>query len=100
MEYLSQSTNTTEATNWKLARCGAASAAERDLFFSDDVADVALAKIICGECQLREACYRGAIERREPCGVWGGELFQNGAVLAFKRRRGRPRKEQQLPASA
>ena len=32
------------------------------------------------------------IERREPWGVWGGELFANGKVLANKRRRGRPPK--------
>ena len=32
------------------------------------------------------------IERREPWGVWGGELFANGKVLAQKRRRGRPPK--------
>ena len=34
----------------------------------------------------------GAVERREPWGVWGGELFQAGVVIARKRPRGRPRK--------
>jgi WhiB family redox-sensing transcriptional regulator len=38
------------------------------------------------------ACLEGALERREPWGVWGGELFLNGRILAQKRRRGRPRK--------
>ena len=37
-------------------------------------------------------CLDAAIERREPWGVWGGELFANGKVLAQKRRRGRPPK--------
>ncbi|HEX6577357.1 MAG TPA: WhiB family transcriptional regulator, partial [Jiangellaceae bacterium] len=30
--------------------------------------------------------------RREPWGVWGGELFISGVVVARKRPRGRPRK--------
>jgi hypothetical protein len=32
--------------------------------------------------------------------VWGGELFDNGVILAHKRRRGRPRKDEVLPVSA
>jgi WhiB family transcriptional regulator, redox-sensing transcriptional regulator len=31
------------------------------------------------------------LERSEPWGVWGGELFQHGAIIADKRARGRPR---------
>ena len=33
-----------------------------------------------------------ALERREPWGVWGGQLFIGGVVVARKRPRGRPRK--------
>ena len=40
----------------------------------------------------REACLAAAVARREPWGVWGGELFVNGKVIANKRRRGRPPK--------
>ena len=36
--------------------------------------------------------YYGAIERGEPWGVWGGQLFFNGKILAQKRKRGRPPK--------
>ncbi|MGI8491243.1 MAG: WhiB family transcriptional regulator, partial [Acidimicrobiales bacterium] len=39
-----------------------------------------------------EPCLTGAIERREPWGVWGGQLFVNGRMLAQKRKRGRPQK--------
>ena len=41
---------------------------------------------------LMEACLAGDKERREPWGVWGGELFVQGVVVARKRPRGRPRK--------
>ena len=33
-----------------------------------------------------------ALERAEPWGVWGGELFVQGVVVPRKRPRGRPRK--------
>jgi len=38
------------------------------------------------------ACLSGALERKEPWGVWGGELFVQGVIVARKRPRGRPRK--------
>jgi WhiB family redox-sensing transcriptional regulator len=41
---------------------------------------------------VRSACLAGALQRGEPCGVWGGELLLNGTVIADKRPRGRPRK--------
>ena len=34
----------------------------------------------------------GALDRREPWGVWGGQLLIAGVVVARKRPRGRPRK--------
>lgn len=35
-------------------------------------------------------CLAGAVERREPYGVWGGEIFDHGTITARKRPRGRP----------
>ena len=64
-----------------------------DLWFSDAPADLELAKSLCAECPLRVECLAGAIERGEPWGVWGGEIFERGAVVPRKRPRGRPRKE-------
>ncbi|MDQ3294951.1 MAG: WhiB family transcriptional regulator [Actinomycetota bacterium] len=74
------------------------------LFFSDELQDIARAKQICALCPVLVDCLEGAIERREPWGVWGGQLFLNGRILASKRRRGRPpktpRPEDQLPEIA
>ena len=39
-------------------------------------------------------------ERREPWGVWAGELFERGQVVARKRRPGRPRKDDHLDRRA
>lgn len=63
-----------------------------DLWFSEAPAELELAKSLCGDCLLRVECLAGAIERAEPWGVWGGEIFDRGAVVPRKRPRGRPRK--------
>ncbi len=63
-----------------------------ELFFAEAPADVEEAKALCRDCPIREACLAGALERREPWGVWGGQLFIGGVVVARKRPRGRPRK--------
>ncbi|MFC0599638.1 WhiB family transcriptional regulator [Streptomyces palmae] len=68
-----------------------------EVFFAESPADVEYAKSLCQTCPLREACLAGAKDRREPWGVWGGELFVQGVVVARKRPRGRPRKN---PVSA
>jgi WhiB family transcriptional regulator, redox-sensing transcriptional regulator len=67
-----------------------------ELFFSDKSEDIAIAKTLCGACPVKSECLRGALSRGEPCGVWGGELFEDGAVIAKKRMPGRPRIEREL----
>ncbi|MDR7361631.1 WhiB family transcriptional regulator [Nocardioides marmoribigeumensis] len=67
---------------------------EPDLFFAESPSDVELAKSMCGSCPIRAACLEEAIGRREPWGVWGGQLLLQGAVIPRKRPRGRPRKNE------
>ncbi|CAN5135181.1 MAG: WhiB family transcriptional regulator [Nocardioides sp.] len=72
-----------------------------ELWFAESPADVESAKALCQDCPVQSMCLDGAIERREPWGVWGGELFLSGAVIPRKRPRGRPRKsEVQIGPSA
>jgi len=63
-----------------------------DLFFSESPGELEAAKRLCVLCPMRADCLAGAIEREEPWGVWGGEVFHLGAPVPFKRARGRPRK--------
>jgi WhiB family redox-sensing transcriptional regulator len=65
-----------------------------ELFFAEPPQDVEVAKALCLDCPVRRECLAGALERREPWGVWGGELFQHGVVIPRKRPRGRPRKSE------
>jgi hypothetical protein len=75
-----------------LARCNDGTGTLTALFYSEQLDDIARAKAICAECPIRQACFEGALARGEPYGVWGGQLFFKGKVLAFKRPRGRPPK--------
>ena len=88
------------AVDRALARCAddrviadAGVASMTDLFFSDEIPAIRAAKAICDTCPLAGPCLAGAVERREPWGVWGGQLFKDGKVLAVKRPRGRPPKD-------
>lgn len=77
---------------WTDAACATNGGAHASLFFSDELLDIAKAKRICAACPVMEQCLEGALARKEPLGVWGGQLFHNGKILASKRRRGRPPK--------
>ena len=65
---------------------------DAELWFAESPADVEFAKSLCRACPAVRACLAGAIDRAEPWGVWGGELLVQGAIVARKRPRGRPRK--------
>jgi WhiB family transcriptional regulator, redox-sensing transcriptional regulator len=64
--------------------------ADPELYFSEDELQVAEAKSLCGGCPVRAQCLEGALSRQEPAGVWGGELFEDGRIIAKKRKAGRP----------
>lgn len=63
-----------------------------ELWFAEQSNQVEQAKALCQDCPLVASCLTGAVDRAEPWGVWGGEVFVDGVVVAKKRGRGRPRK--------
>ena len=64
-----------------------------ELWFAEQSAQIEEAKALCRECPLMVSGLTGAIDRAEAWGVWGGEVFVDGVVVARKRGRGRPRKD-------
>lgn len=83
------------------AACADSTSELTKLFFSDDLADIGVAKRLCAECPVLTDCLEAAVARNEQFGVWGGQLFVGGKVVHFKRARGRPpknpRPEEHLP---
>lgn len=69
-------------------------AVDPDLWFAESPAEVETAKALCLPCPRQAICLAGALERREPWGVWGGQLVLSGVVVPRKRPRGRPRKDE------
>ncbi|MGC0272377.1 WhiB family transcriptional regulator [Pseudactinotalea sp. Z1739] len=67
--------------------------ATSDLWFAEHTQQIEQAKAMCQACPLKAECLDGALARREPWGVWGGEVLVDGAIVARKRGRGRPRKD-------
>ena len=89
-----EETETIREPVWQdLALCNDGSGGSMtELFFSEQLDDIAAAKAFCAGCPVKDDCLDGALTRREPWGVWGGELFVHGKVVAQKRKRGRPPK--------
>ena len=63
-----------------------------ELWFAETPADLERAKALCQTCPALATCLSGALQRREPWGVWGGQIFERGTTVARKRPRGRPPK--------
>ena len=73
---------------------------DAELWFAETPVQLEQAKAHCLGCPARLACLAGALERREPWGVWGGEIVERGAIVARKRPRGRPRKDDRTEVAA
>lgn len=63
-----------------------------NVHFSENLREIIVAKQICADCPVLSECLQGALERKEPWGVWGGQSFRNGRIVHQKRGRGRPPK--------
>ena len=65
---------------------------DADLWFAEAPKELERAKALCTACPIKAECLAGALQRGEPWGVWGGEIFERGTVVPRKRPRGRPSK--------
>ncbi|HET6811002.1 MAG TPA: WhiB family transcriptional regulator [Acidimicrobiales bacterium] len=58
-----------------------------DIFFPVSDEEAVQAKIICGECPVREACLEWALATRERDGVWGGATERERRRMIRQRRK-------------
>ena len=96
---LAEQTSIDEAFDAVLARMLPCRNSDPELWFAEQTARVEQAKALCRACPLMAGCLDGALERAEPWGVWGGEAFVDGVIVAVKRGRGRPRKDEVAQAA-
>ena len=54
---------------------------------TEDDADAAEAKAVCGVCQVRESCLEFALSVREKDGIWGGATDKERRRIIRHRRR-------------
>lgn len=59
-----------------------------DLWFAEDRPTQAIARAVCNECPVREACQAWADRRPEPFGMWGGMTATARARKRERLRRG------------
>jgi WhiB family redox-sensing transcriptional regulator len=83
----------TEANGWRAHAELPCLLYDPDLWFAESPHDLERAKALCDGCPARLGCLAGAVERRETTGVWGGQILDQGKIVARKRSRGRPRKD-------
>lgn len=53
-------------------------------FFSEEKIDIYMAKLICGDCPVKNICLNEAISRKERHGVWGGTSEEDRSAI-FRR---------------
>lgn len=53
-----------------------------ELFFNPANYAIRAAKNVCAGCDFRAQCLTGALQRQEPWGVFGGELFPDATHTA------------------
>lgn len=58
-----------------------------DIFFPVSDEEAVQAKIICGQCPVREACLEWALATRERDGVWGGATERERRRMIRQRRK-------------
>ncbi len=54
---------------------------------TEDEADAAPAKAICGQCPVREPCLEHALGHREREGIWGGTTERERRRIVRQRRK-------------
>ena len=57
------------------------------IFYPDTDEDVDDAKVVCGDCGVRELCLDFALQGREKEGVWGGATEKERRRILRQRRR-------------
>ena len=70
---------------WRML--GACRGLDAGIFYPDNDDEAEVAKQVCLECGVQEACLEFALARREKVGVWGGATERERRRILRQRRR-------------
>lgn len=66
---------------------GACRGLDAGIFYPETDEEADVAKLVCAECGVRQACLDFALARREKVGVWGGATERERRRILRQRRR-------------
>lgn len=66
---------------------GACRGLDAGIFYAETDEDAQIAKQVCLECGVRQACLDFALQKREKVGVWGGATERERRRILRQRRR-------------
>ena len=66
---------------------GACRGLDATIFYPDRDEDAEMAKQVCADCSVQQACLEYALSRREKSGVWGGATERDRRRILRQRRR-------------
>ena len=70
---------------WRML--GACRGLDASIFYAEDDDEAEIAKQVCLECHVRDACLEFALSKREKIGVWGGATERERRRILRQRRR-------------
>ncbi len=68
-------------------KLGACRGLDASIFYPDDDDEAEVAKQVCQECSVQQACLEFALQRREKVGVWGRATERERRRMIRQRRR-------------
>ncbi|MEX2627115.1 MAG: WhiB family transcriptional regulator [Ilumatobacteraceae bacterium] len=75
----------THELEWRML--GACRGLDASIFYPDDDEAAEVAKLVCEQCGVRQACLEHALSTREKAGVWGGATERERRRIIRQRRR-------------
>lgn len=58
--------------------------ADPETWFASDSDHLSYAAAKCDRCPIKRSCLEGALQRREPIGMWGGVVFKEGRPISVR----------------
>lgn len=82
---MTEGTVSAHELEWRML--GACRGLDASIFYPDREEEADIAKQVCAECGVQQACLEYALNEREKAGVWGGATERDRRRILRQRRR-------------